>query len=540
MDFDVFISYSSRDKPTADAACAVLESEGVRCWIAPRDILPGVEYATAISRALTSCKALVLVFSTHANESPQIRREVERAVSRGVPIVPLRIEDVKPTDSMSYYVASVHWLDAFKPPLENHLQSLARTLKAILATLPASDEEGARAQEPPSRKTTAPLARAADTPPASRLGLWATLAAVVIAVGVAGVWTLMKPAALVSAPEPVRTPIASVEPIKTPVASPEPTKTVAATPEPSPTTDAPEPSTRPFIPPELPATPAAEPPRKVGDVFADCAHCPEMVVAPSGAFSMGASANELTQYPDQAAHEGPVHKVLFAKPFAIGRYAVTRGQFDEFVRETNRQVELGCWRFGDGLNIIFDPQMSYRNAGSPGDDYPAACVSPADAEAYARWLASKTQRPYRLPSEAEREYAARAGSTTTFWWGESISADQANYNSTYAYRGKTSGPYRDTSAAVKSFAPNPWGLYQVHGNVREITADCWHDNFKGAPTDGSAWLEANGGDCAKRVLRNGAWFNVADLSRSAARAWADIGVALHWNGVGFRVARSLD
>jgi hypothetical protein len=132
MDFDDFISHSVKDKPTADAACAVLERSGIRCWIAPRDIRAGGEYAAAIIDAIGRCRVMVLIFSSSSNDSVQIRREIERAVSKGVPIVPVRIEEVVPTKSMEYFLGSIHWLDALTPPIEQHLQRLAETVKAIL------------------------------------------------------------------------------------------------------------------------------------------------------------------------------------------------------------------------------------------------------------------------------------------------------------------------------------------------------------------------------------------------------------------------
>jgi len=144
MVFDVFISYSSKDKTTADATCASLENAGIRCWIAPRDIRPGSEYGEALVDALDHCRAMVLIFSANANTSPQIRREVERVVSRGIPVVPLRIEDIAPTKSMAFFVGSVHWLDALTPPLEQHLRVLAEAVKGIL-DLDSSSEEVAGA-----------------------------------------------------------------------------------------------------------------------------------------------------------------------------------------------------------------------------------------------------------------------------------------------------------------------------------------------------------------------------------------------------------
>jgi hypothetical protein len=128
MDFDVFISYAHDDKPVADAACAIFEQAGVRCFIAPRDIRSGAIYAAELDAALNACKALVLFFSGRANESPHIRREVEIVVSRGVDLIPVRIENIEPTAALGYYMRSVHWLDAITPPIEQHLHKLANEL----------------------------------------------------------------------------------------------------------------------------------------------------------------------------------------------------------------------------------------------------------------------------------------------------------------------------------------------------------------------------------------------------------------------------
>jgi TIR domain len=138
MAHDVFISYSSRDKTTADATCAVLEAAGIRCWIAPRDITPGAEWGEAIIDAIAQARAFVLIFSANANDSAQIRREVERAVHKGIPVIPLRIEDIAPTRSLEYFIGTVHWLDALTPPIEAHLRRLVDSLKALLQIHPAS------------------------------------------------------------------------------------------------------------------------------------------------------------------------------------------------------------------------------------------------------------------------------------------------------------------------------------------------------------------------------------------------------------------
>jgi uncharacterized membrane protein (UPF0136 family) len=132
MAHDVFVSYSSKDKPTADAVCAVLESHDIRCWVAPRDILPGHDWGGSIIEAINGARAMVLVFSANANASSQIKREVERAVNKGIPVIPLRIEDVAPTATLEYFLCTPHWLDAFTPPLDRHLQYLAEVTRKIV------------------------------------------------------------------------------------------------------------------------------------------------------------------------------------------------------------------------------------------------------------------------------------------------------------------------------------------------------------------------------------------------------------------------
>jgi hypothetical protein len=203
MDFDAFISYSSKDKLAADAACAVLESSGVRCWIAPRDVTPGGEYGTAIVEAIERCRVMVLIFSSNANASAQIRREIERAVKKGVTIIPVRIEEVEPTQSMEYFLGAIHWLDALTPPLERHLQHLAETIKAMLQAKAGMPDDAKSAATPAARKSSAAPdvkgeKHAAPQQAAAKHDLraegyrgWvskAVLAAVAVALAAAGLW----------------------------------------------------------------------------------------------------------------------------------------------------------------------------------------------------------------------------------------------------------------------------------------------------------------------------------------------------------------
>ena len=293
-----------------------------------------------------------------------------------------------------------------------------------------------------------------------------------------------------------------------------------------------------------PAAPALETPVKpavgvwqrlsepaVGESIRDCADCPELVVVPAGSFMMGSPPDE----PERAAEEGPQHKVTFARPFAIGKFPVTLDQYKTFVLETRRAMNGGCvvWARNEfRLNL----DRSYLSPGFEQDgSHPVVCVSWDDAQAYVKWLSGKTGKGYRLPSEAEREYVTRAGTITPFWWGKTISPDQANYNGTYVYAGGgAKGKWRQKTVPVKSFKPNRWGLYQVHGNIWDWTEDCWSPSYEGAPTDGSARTT---GDCSRRVFRGGSWFFNAKMLRAAARLASAPGHRPFARG--FRVARTL-
>ena len=162
-------------------------------------------------------------------------------------------------------------------------------------------------------------------------------------------------------------------------------------------------------------------------------------------------------------------------------------------------------------------------------------ISHQDAEGYCRWLSEQTGESYRLPSEAEWEYACRAGTVTPFWWGREITPDQANYNGNHEYQGGgRKGVYRRKTEPVEAFAPNPWGLHQMHGNVFEWCADAWNDTYQGAPNDGTAWMQ---GDVSEAVLRGGAWNSAPRLLRSADRLGSRRG--FRSGVVGFRVARMI-
>ena len=247
----------------------------------------------------------------------------------------------------------------------------------------------------------------------------------------------------------------------------------------------------------------------VGKRFKDCAECPELVVVPSGTFEMGAPPHETGREED----EGPVHQVKIGERFAVGVYEVT---FDE-------------WDACEGC-------VGYRpdDEGLGRSRLPVINVDWDDAQSYVAWLSGKTGKEYRLLSESEWEYVARAGTTTPFHTGGTISTDQANYNGDYVYGPGRRGQFRHRTIPVGSFPANRFGLHDVHGNVWEWVEDCWNGSYEGAPDDGSAWLT---GDCSLRVLRGGSWGDQPWIMRSAFR-YRETGT-LRINLVGFRVARVL-
>ena len=257
---------------------------------------------------------------------------------------------------------------------------------------------------------------------------------------------------------------------------------------------------------------AAQPPMqeqklKPQDIFKECTNCPEMVVVPAGSFKMGSPATE----PGRSAEEGPQHMITIARPFAVGRFEVTFDEWDACV------ADGGC--------------KGYK----PSDEgwgrgrRPVINVSWDDAIAYIDWLSKKTGKPYRLLSGAEYEYAMRAGTQTVYPWGNTVGTNNANCHACGSkWDAKQTAP-------VGSFAANGFGLYDMTGNVREWTEDCYHDTYSGAPTDGSAWIE--GGNCYHRVVRGGSFLLAPAFLRSASRYWFASDYRLRY--LGFRVARTL-
>ena len=298
--------------------------------------------------------------------------------------------------------------------------------------------------------------------------------------------------------------------------------------------------------------PAAQKPAagKPGNVFRDCPDCPEMVVIPAGAFTMGSSASEKTwaathgwdaeqhkiplrSFALAVADEAPQHKVSL-RSFALGKYDVTRREYAAFVSETGYRSDGGCYDNG-GPPSPKRAGASWKNPGfKQTDNDPVICVSWDDAQAYVSWLNRKLQRsgsasgdaPYRLPTESEWEYAARAGTTTRFWWGDDESTAAA-----HAWYKENSG---GQTHPVGLKPANRFGLYDMAGNVWQWTQDCYAESYAAAPNNGTA---AEMGNQCLRVDRGGSWHYPTWLLRPATR---ERNPADYRDKVmGFRVARTL-
>lgn len=277
-----------------------------------------------------------------------------------------------------------------------------------------------------------------------------------------------------------------------------------------------------------PGSPVADASGVLRDRFLDgSGTAPDLVLIPTGRFQMGSSefergtAVKAGSQKSWLDRETPQHWVGIGYPFALGRFPVTVGQWRQFARATG-------WE-----------SMSDTDWAAPGfrqgDDHPVVGVSWSDAQKYLAWLSEKTGQLYRLPSEAEWEYACRAGTHTAFSFGDEIGTQMANYDGNFTYNNGAKGEFRQGTSKVGAFQPNPWGLFDMHGNVWEWTQDAVHDNYDGAPNDGSAWEQ--GGDPARRVLRGGSWLYQPRYLRAALRN--GYSAVLANDIVGFRVARKL-
>jgi formylglycine-generating enzyme required for sulfatase activity len=543
MDAQVFISHSSKDRKIAQTICGALENRGFTCWLSSRNVGGGENFQEAIVRAIRSAKVMVLVFTANANNSDEIKKELVVAGKYGLVVIPARVEDVVPNDAFMYEFATRQWIDLFED-WERAIEGLSSQIAGILNAVrvqraategaPKRSTSGVRPRPPDPQGSgrAAALAakpRAADHAPPPRPAREAGSAGGAAADLAAKQSSSVAPKSKPGQPGRDMLGVTTIEPAKPGAfaslaglaqgaAATFGNPRVAALavlaivaiagiaafkgftgPVSGPNTKLPEVL--------RPLSAADERALKPKDSFQECMTCPLMVTIAAGTFKMG-SENEQ----ERETTEGPVHQVTI-KSFAIGRFAVTFDEWDACVNDGACDYKSTAW--GRGRQPVIN-------------------VSWWDAVAYVKWLSAKTGRAYRLPTEAEREYVTRAGTSTPFWWGRSITTDQANYNGgAYAGAVAAKAEFRGRTVPVQSFEPNEFGLHQVHGNVWEWMQDCWIDSYQRAPSDGSAVP----GNCTSRSLRGGSWNDDPGRLRSASRMSSNS--LRHDNNMGFRVAVSL-
>jgi len=627
MTYHVFISHSSKDKVLADAMCAVLEANGVRCWIAPRDILPSESWAVAILRGISQSKMMVLIFSANANGSQHVHREVERAVAHAMPVLPVRVEDVLPAAELEYFLSSAHWLNAIKPPFEQHLRDLSVTVRAVLESKGASLGPAPTLVTPrkspaadsafDADRGTSPRPQVAPAPAKPR-GKMVVLVSVVLFLGLAagGTWLALNklksghpagPSVASATPAPpatpktlpsaassvnVQNPLEAAAPTQNPL-SPGPggisqrpaatTTSPAASPTSQPlplrgnttlvqaTTPAgmPEPSY--VSSPVAPTSATDDAAQRLAAEKAETERIANQRVAAQRAAQISqlldlARSNDspekgkdalqtlnqvLTLDPQNAealrlkdkisAYYAPTLtnslKMLLVRiepgDFLMGTPATETGHA---IDETQHRVKI-TKAYLLGAYPVTQSQWSALMTDNPskfkGNDLPVECVSWDDAVQFCEKLSAREQKHYHLPTEAQWEYACRAGTTTPFYCGQTITSDLANYDARTAYANGLKGESRMKTTPVGIFKPNAWGLFDMCGNVNEWCSD-WYSPY---PTGDV--VDPTGPDTAPptaswRVLRGGSWGSTPIQCRSGARYKSAPGN--HFNFYGLRVA----
>lgn len=564
---DVFISYNREDRETARLFANALEAEGLSVWW-DAALRAGETYDEVTEQNLRGAGAVVVLWSKRSSNSKWVRAEATVG-ERSSTLVPALIEDcerpirfelvqtadlrhwrgdrndphwrafmqdvrsavtrrsAKPapaaaptTSAQDVNIETTFWNSIkdgadrsdfeaylkrypngyFAALAQNRITSLGRTAPPPQPPRAASPPpQQSRPQPQSAPRPQPPRAPAQPAPPAPKKSAGGLIVgvAVVALVAIGAVAFLLTrgddTAPAIAAPaETVSPPEVAVaeEPASAPVA--EEFVDVFAESDAQPidesvdAIDIPGDTTMPIVEEAAPVAAAAPPKPVAGKTFRDCPSCPLMATLPGGVFTMGSSSSEA----GHNAYEGPQREVTI-RPFTIGVYEVTNAEWK------------ACAEDG-----------ACKEKPSPGDaQLPALYLSWRDATDYASWLSKETGRKYRLPSEAEWEYAARAGTTTPYWWGEKFE------------RAKVA---KDGAAAVGSLAANAFGLYDVAGNAREWVADCYVNNFAKAPTDGAAVTD---GDCGRRVIRGGGWESAPADTRVANRSRIDIGVRARYMGV---------
>jgi len=499
-----------------------LERDGFGVWWDP-DIPPGESFSQVIDQQLKNAKCIIAVWSQSSVKSNWVQEEADDGMMRNT-LIPVMIDEIElPRGFKRLQTADLRdWRGNTKDP---NWQLIVTQVRKLVSTQDA--DSAAEVQATARDERVAPVARTpqASSPKSGGFPVgFALLGAALIAIAGAGFYFFAGPGAgkndtvagvsepaapnaesngagIAAKPAAVRddvlTDIAANE---TAPAAPPPVETAAAESEIIETDE------------EEAAEDAVAAAIEPGAIFRDCEHCPEvMAIAVGDTFSFGAPDDEYGR--DDA--ETPQVSVTIAQPYAIGVYEVT---YDEW---------NACLADG-GCGAYEPPDMGWGQGRRP-----IVNISIEDVKSYLAWVSGKAGETYRLPSEAEWEFAARAGTTSAFYSGDGITTNQANFNGQYPYKNGTAGGFRSKTLAVGAFSANAFGLYDMHGNVWEWTQDCWRASHREAPTDGSAV----GGACSDQVLKGGAWNAGAWRLRSGHRKKG--GKTVRDFDTGFRVARDL-
>jgi formylglycine-generating enzyme required for sulfatase activity len=476
---EVFISYSAQDKPVADAVCGTLEGRGIRCWISPRDILPGTDRGEAVIDAINSAQVFILIFSNNANTSYEVKREVERAVHKGLSIIPFRIEDVPMSKSLEYFISVPHWLDALTPPLHRHLMRLADNVSALIT--------GERFEAPRLKPQSQTVAQV------KTIAKWVIPIALILTIFSLVVGYLIYRTVV---------PEVRLNSFQYTVATLDQYGVMKGGTE------------------------------REGKMFREDlgdGELIEMVEIPNGNFYMGSSQTELTnivkelqriglplRQAQQVAESETPHGQVKVVSFFIGRTEVTQGQW----------AQVAGW---PKVKIGLNPEPSFF----PGKNRPVEQVRWDEAVEFCARLSARTGRAYRLPSEGEWEFACRAGTLTPFHFGETISTEVSNFDATFPWGNANRGNRRQqTYDAGNTDAANGFGLLDMHGNVQEWCMDPWHPNYEGSPSGASVW-EIDG-DSTYRVVRGGSYLSAAAFCRCSSRTKKEFD--RQFSDTGFRVA----
>jgi formylglycine-generating enzyme required for sulfatase activity len=471
MAHDVFISYSSKDKAVADAACAKLESRDIRCWIAPRDVLAGKPFAASLLNAIRESQVFVLILSEESNRSVHVLREVSQAVDSGIPIVPFRIADIELSEEMYYYIKSIHWLDAMSPPLERHLSKLVETVQALLSV----GESHPAPSGPPS---VGELTIKREISSRRFIGITAIL----FIAGALG-WIFIQK--ILSEPSTQDTTQNTSKPQE-----PNSTEVIVQVTQ---TTDQNTPKAQePIQIFTLPAEPTSLPFEQ--DKFEGDFNI-HMVPIPAGSFQMGSNFGD--------EDERPEHQV-YLDAYYIDVYEVTNELYARFLNEMGNKEEGGeSWL--DASRIIFQSTSGWV-VDPLYADHPVVMVSWHGASAFCEW------RGARLPTEAEWEKAARGGLEGKLYpWGDDLPTYTLGMEN-----GAQFGDHGDTTVPVGSFAPNDYGLYDLAGNVIEWVADWYTINYYAeSPSENPKGPTISD----SHVIRGGSWVNDAYELRVSSRHW---------------------